>query len=707
MINQIVWQRALKVYLSGSEAISSMIVVLVFMFGLGMGAFHVGRSARRFKNPLRTVGYVEILLFFINLAICFILGAGIAESANSMQRAAAASGIPLRAFYAFVSAALLFPPCYLMGLTMPLASEASQRQLKIQSSRFVTTLFFLNTIGAVGGALLGGFYLLPYFGQRKALIVAAGLNGAAGILLFLHKASRETKAAIEPSTVAPAPPPAYSFRSVDYFAFFLGFCALAYEMYLFRMAALFFTPTPTTFTSVLFLYLLAWSLGLWLVRRIPISFSSTLLITFIVTSLLPLYNYLATEPFGYMPVLIGLVPCLLFGLAFGKMLEDTTRNWGNDVGNLYFMNTIGSSLGILATVLLGYRVNPIVLGWAISIAYLLLALAAGFRLPPMGSTKRRPVFYGSLFYGMGFFISSAWLVGSVIDSSTPGSSTRSWFGPDGVVQLRGTKAMYWDGLWHSNLSQGDHVGTNNWLLGVVPVLAAPAERELDVLVVGLGTGITVKTIAGYPSVRSVHVYEINKSLKKLIEEFPAGTLEVAQEPKVEIEWTDGRIGLVLSDRQYDLITQQPTYLKQAGSSMLLSREYMQMVRKRLKPGGIFCVYSNSLGNAAQAAVVRKAASEVFPYCESLGAGYMLLLSDSPIAYSEEKIRKLLESLPMDSTPRREATLYGLAALAGQLDNPKLDWTSCRYPVTDDHPIVEYPAVAQSLCPTIQPPRRAR
>ena len=123
---------------------------------------------------------------------------------------------------------------------------------------------------------------------------------------------------------------------------------------------------------------------------------------------------------------------------------------------------------------------------------------------------------------------------------------------------------------------------------------------------------------------------------------------------------------------------------------------MQIVKSRLKPGGIFCVYCNSMGNKAQAAVVRKAASEVFPYYESFGNGYMLALSDSPITYSREKVAALISSLPEGSVARAEAEAFGIDRFAAYLDYPRLDWTKCPYPVTDDHPIVEYPEVARRL-----------
>src|SRR5690606_22645554 len=182
-----------------------------------------------------------------------------------------------------------------------------------------------------------------------------------------------------------------------------------------------------------------------------------------------------------------------------------------------------------------------------------------------------------------------------------------------------------------------HVGTNNWLLGMVPLLAHGGGSGLDVLVVGLGTGITVNTLAQFPQVREVDVYEINPSLNQVLQDFPDGTLRVADNLKVDIKWGDGRTGMALNPKQYDVITQQPMYLMQAGSSILLSREYMQLVKQRLKPGGVFAIYCNSMGNFGQAAVVRRTADAVFDYCESFGEGYMLLVSDSPIAYSKEKL----------------------------------------------------------------------
>ena len=88
IVNQVVWQRALKIFLGGSETISAMVVILVFMMGLGLGAALMGRYCSRLTNPLRVFGLVESLLFLVNAVIAFLLSLDISESVYAAQRVA-------------------------------------------------------------------------------------------------------------------------------------------------------------------------------------------------------------------------------------------------------------------------------------------------------------------------------------------------------------------------------------------------------------------------------------------------------------------------------------------------------------------------------------------------------------------------------------------------------------------------------------------
>ena len=282
----------------------------------------------------------------------------------------------------------------------------------------------------------------------------------------------------------------------------------------------------------------------------------------------------------------------------------------------------------------------------------------------------------------------SWLVPGVMSQTV-----NTYYGKSGVVEVCEDGNMYWDGLWHSQLSiDGNHVGRANWNLAAIPILCHGGESIDDTLVIGMGTGITAATLARSNRVKSVDVYEIDFKLERLLQDYPDGTLNVATNPKVNLIWQDGRAGLALNEKTYDLITQQPYYLMQSGSSMLLSKEYMALVKSRLKPNGVFCIYSNSQGIREQALLVRRTAAEVFRYYESFSNGYMIVASDSPISFDVSRFTDDNYRDPFTD----EIRSLGAENIAKTLDRPRLSWEDCDYVISDDHPLVEYPGVVQFL-----------
>jgi spermidine synthase len=723
IINESVWQRALKIYLAGCESASSMIIVLVFMLGLGAGSLGMGLIVHRVKNPLRTLALIELALFLVNLTIAAVLAMDISDSIYSFQRLAVSLGVPLRLVYGASAVAVLLLPCVLMGVTMPLVSEVSQRQLRYKASSFLTTLFVLNTLGSVLGGLTGGFLLMPYYGQRTSLVVGASCNCVAAAILsgLYFVAYRGTAAAVESRSPQVR---RHGLATEEILGFWLGFFALGYEMYLFRVAALAHQPLPYNFSLVLCYYLLFWSIGVSLAKRIKECCGKLLKLSALSVAMMPLFYVVDRRAlhyafewllFGGSPLFISALvyslPCIFFGCLFGQLLARLAKNWGSDVGRYYGLNTLGSCLGILVMTLLGFEINPTYDALLIALGYFVLAAyspqspqllppptngnwrtrlrwcaAAGVLLlvaasPPFSGRVERDGAIGNLRH--------------VIHDAICGTvaSDAAYYGKDGVVEIDASRNMSWDGLWHSKLSaNGDHVGSKNWFMAAVPFLCFEGKKIDDALVIGLGTGITVATLAKSDQVDRVDVYEIDHKLLSILQDYPEGTLHVAENPKVHVIWQDGRAGLALNAKQYDIITQQPLYLKQAGSSILLSREYMELVKKRLKPNGIYCVYSNSFGNPGQALLVRKTVSNIFPHYESFGGGYMIVASQEPFIYHAERLAIAGEPDPLV----REMRTYGAEKMAKYLDSPRLEWNDCPYIISDNHPLVEYPGVVHSL-----------
>ncbi|MEM6797542.1 MAG: hypothetical protein AAF725_26475, partial [Acidobacteriota bacterium] len=283
LINQIAWQRAVKIYLGNSETLSATIVVLVFMLGLGIGSIAASSRAEGLSNPFRTLGAIEVLLTAVNLGLILLFGERLQVYGHGLQRAAAEAGLSSSLVLALLSLAILIIPCFLMGLTIPIAAEAAQRQLRIERNSVVAHFFVLNTVGAVVGTIGCGFLLLPLLGQKNALVFAATSNLVAGVLILAFLGRFPATPTEGSATPATGRGPLFLLitgrrapRHEEVLAFALGALSLAYEIYLFRITALAYTPLPWIFTAVLCGYLLFWSLGLWISERIPHRIAATL-----------------------------------------------------------------------------------------------------------------------------------------------------------------------------------------------------------------------------------------------------------------------------------------------------------------------------------------------------------------------------------------------------------------------------------------------
>jgi hypothetical protein len=107
------------------------------------------------------------------------------------------------------------------------------------------------------------------------------------------------------------------------------------------------------------------------------------------------------------------------------------------------------------------------------------------------------------------------------------------------------------------------------------------------LLISYGVGATAKALSETPGLASIDVVDISRDILELGRVvFPPPAAYPLDDPRVRVHVEDGRFFLLTTRQSYDLITAEPPPPKNAGIVNLYSREYFQMLRERLAPGGL-------------------------------------------------------------------------------------------------------------------------
>jgi hypothetical protein len=144
----------------------------------------------------------------------------------------------------------------------------------------------------------------------------------------------------------------------------------------------------------------------------------------------------------------------------------------------------------------------------------------------------------------------------------------------------------------------------------------------------------------------------------------------------------------------------PLHLRAAGSSLLLSDEYLRLVKSRLEPDGVLVVYANE-GNPAQALLVQRTLAEHFLHRVTWNEGMITVASDQPLDLSAEALdarmagddRFAAELRTFDRWLREAGEPGGLYDL---YEGTRRADIVADHLITDDHPLLEYPEVALQI-----------
>ena len=719
LVYQVAWMRELRLIFGFSTAASAA-VLAIFMGGLGLGGWLLGRRADAAANPLALYGRLELAVAASAAATplwVWLVREGYIASGGTL-RLGLVGGTLVRLLF---SAAVLSLPTVLMGGTLPAATRAVETD-KDARRRSLALLYGSNALGAVAGTLLSTFLLLESLGTRKTLWLACAVNALVGFLALRlsraepvqggERASSDKETGRERKGAAPVAGPSRGF--VLSAAAVVGFAFFLMELVWYRMLAPLMGGSTYTFGLILAVALLgigAGSSAYALLGRRSAATLSGFAATCALEALCLAVPYALGDSvaifaarmapggaFGFagyvaawslVAAIVVFPPAFVAGLQFPLLiglLGKGRERVGVDVGNAYAWNTVGGIAGSLAG---GFGLLPLLsaTGTWVFVVGLLCALGLLALLLSLRSGASRP--RGGVWLPIGAAAASLLL----LTAHGPTAAWRHSAIGAGRLDLRGLSANALRGwvrdrrrqlAWQADgressvallkkengyafaiagkvdgSARGD-AGTQV-MGGLIGAALHPDPRRA--LVIGLGTGETAGWSAAVPGIERVDVVELEPVVLRVAADCGPSNAKVLSNPKVRIAIGDAREYLLTSRATYDFIFSEPSNPFRAGISSLFTEGFYRAARARLRTGGIFLQWLQAYEvDRATVETVYATLTAVFPEVEtwSTRSGDLLLVATAePIAYDAGRLAERLRQEPFASAMEKAWRVSGL------------------------------------------------
>ncbi|MEZ6017838.1 MAG: fused MFS/spermidine synthase [Planctomycetota bacterium] len=638
LVYQVLWMRALGLFL-GSDMYGVSIILGAFMGGLALGSLVGGRLAERTSRPLFWYGVAELGIGGAALSLQPLLTA----LEPLLQRA-----YPLEASaptFAYVAARLglavaaLLVPTTLMGATLPLVLRHFVRE-RAELGRITAHFYAVNTLGALVGTLAAGFVLLPYLGMRSTTLVIASLNVAIGLICVAVGAPRSVGAPEGRPTPSDAAQDggaerangARIARAAALGLAVSGFASFGFEVVWTRVLLISFSATVYSFASMLACFLFGIFFGSFLVRNVvdrhpnPLALLAKLEV-WIGASVAALALLINVVPgffghlLGFLSTALGaargsalvvatlaasflllVVPTTMLGATFSVALRAYTANVarvGSRAGNLYAANTLGAILGSFATGLalipaLGVRPTFGLIAALFTLNGLALLRVAGRTGAAEAARGARPRKAFGVALATGVAIVASLFVPyrmTLNFNQNAGVDTELLYHAEGIQNTidvvrskRGVTSLVIGG----NVEADDgYVQLRHFILkGHLPLMFL--EDPQNVLVVGLGMGITLNATARHPGVERIDVVELSPEILAAQAVLHEVNDDIVHNPLVHIRIDDGRSFMRLTSGRYDMITADPIHPKISRVGYLYTQQYYESIRDHLDEDGIVC-----------------------------------------------------------------------------------------------------------------------
>jgi spermidine synthase len=663
LIYEVVWFQLLQLSI-GSSAVSLGVLLGIYMGGMCLGSLLLPRYLSASAHPLRVYAALEAGIALFGVIVLFAV-----PVVGQIYTQIAGTGQVNLVLRAFVAGICLLPPTLLMGATLPAIARWVET-----TPRGVAWLGYFyggNLAGAVVGSLLAGFYLLRVYDMPTATAVAVVLNLAVAGLAVLVAARTPHTVITADESEPPAPAVSAEGTRLVYIAIALsGLTALGSEVVWTRVLSLLFGATAYTFSLILAVFLVGLgigsSLGAALARgvsnpRIALGWVQLGLCVCIAWAAYstadslpywPINPSISTSPsFNFQldlmrAIWVMLPGALLWGASFPLALAGVAKP-GQDsarlVGGVYAANTVGAILGASVTSLamvgtVGSQITQqALIGIAAMSGLLMLMPGTGEKRTPLTST---PVVVLGIALVAGLLARTVPPLPGILVAY--GRYAATWVGQNEIVYVG-------EGVTASVAVSRTPTGVLNYHnAGKVQASSEPQDMRLQrmlghittlvprtptkVLVIGCGAGVTAGAVSIDPLVKDQTIAEIEPLVPRVVStHFAEHNFDVVRNPKVKVHLDDARHYLLTTNEKFDAITSDPLDPWVKGAATLYTREFFQVVKEHLNPGGVVTLFVQ-LYESTDSAVKSEIATflEAFPngavFANTVnGQGYDLVL----------------------------------------------------------------------------------
>lgn len=637
LIYQSIWSHYLKLFL-GHAAYAQTVVLMVFIGGMAAGAWAVGQRSAKLRNPLLVYAAAEALIGLFALGFHDLYEA-LTHFAYAQVLPTWCGGDGPCAAQTLLAVALILPPSVLLGTTFPLMSAGVLRLLPDAPGSKIALLYFLNSLGAVGGVLCSGFVLIPAVGLPGTQLAAGLGNLLIGLLVYLTaRGTSGHSLHVEPADDIPLQAHAVrrETRALLMIAGLTGLSSFIYEIVWVRMLSMVLGASTQAFEVMLASFILGLAIGGFVVHRridrqggtlrqlavVQLAMGVLAMATLAVYDQSFAVNGWILQALSRNPQGFALYAVTSTAIAMAVMLPATIcagmtlplityrllrlRAGERAIGLTYGVNTLGGIGGVALAVhlllpLLGLK-TALITGGAIDIglgAVLLfgfcprdqhrpqrwMALAALAAIPLAALTlqldPRKAA--SSVFRGGASILSAGAEVIYARDGKT--ATVHVVRHPGNQVQISTNGKS--DGAANLDLAHGTP-RRDEWtmtLIGALPMLHHPQAQQ--VALIGFGTGMSTATVLDIPTVKSVETIEIEPAMVEGARVFAPLVGAAFTDPRSHVIIDDAKSHFARGLKRYDAILAEPSNPWVSGVASLFTQEFYRQTHRHIAKDGLF------------------------------------------------------------------------------------------------------------------------